>query len=83
MSSAFHSMPAASRAGREAQPAPLRFGSNQGADCRAYGISGQISASPWEGLYLEMPEESVDAETASIQNGSYLERFLTTLMVGE
>jgi hypothetical protein len=49
----------------------------------ARGASGQISAAPWEGLYLEPSEDSVDSTASRHRPNPDLERFLIALMYGE
>lgn len=68
---------------RKAQHASAQAHAYEDPHCRPYGMTGTISASPWEGLYLECPEESVEPAVTPAQVNSDLERFLTALMVGE
>jgi hypothetical protein len=49
----------------------------------ARGTSGQISAAPWEGLYLEPSEDPVDSTASGHRPNPELERFLIALMYGE
>jgi hypothetical protein len=70
-------------ASEPAQYAPTQSDVKEGATSCAYGTTGQISAFPWEGLYLELPGESVEAVSTSSHDNHELERFLTALMIGE
>jgi hypothetical protein len=63
-------------------PAAVRFLEAVAAQ-PARGASGQISAAPWEGLYLEPPEDSVDSTASRHRPNPDLERFLIALMYGE
>jgi hypothetical protein len=49
----------------------------------AGGTPGQISAAPWEGLYLEPSEDSVDSTASGHRPNPEFERFLIALMYGE
>ncbi|MFJ4029349.1 hypothetical protein ACIPWF_18395 [Paenarthrobacter sp. NPDC089989] len=44
---------------------------------------GEISASPWEGLYIEPGDETAEAVARTAQPNPELERFLAGLMYGE
>jgi hypothetical protein len=46
-------------------------------------VIDQISAAPWEGLYLEPSEGPVDSTASGHRPNPELERFLTALMYGE
>jgi hypothetical protein len=63
-------------------PAAVRFHEAVAAQ-PARRTSGQISASPWEGLYLERSEDSVDSTASGHRPNPELERFLVALMYGE
>jgi hypothetical protein len=46
--------------------------------------SGQLTSSPWEGLYLEQNQAEADpARNSSRDSGPELGTFLSTLMYGE
>ena len=50
---------------------------------QALATPGQISASPWEGLYVEPGDESAEPVDHDRRLNLEVERFLATLMYGE
>jgi hypothetical protein len=52
-------------------------------ESRQYGMAGNITSSPWEGLYLADELVTEPAVEESTLTDSELERFLNSLMHGE
>lgn len=52
-------------------------------ESQPYGVAGNITSSPWEGLYLADEQVIEPAFEESTLTNSELERFLNSLMHGE
>ena len=54
-----------------------------GSESRPYGLAGNITSSPWEGLYMADEQVIEPAFEESTLTNSELEHFLNSLMHGE